>query len=67
MLLVPGVPARVVMEILGHSDISLTSNTYSYVTPGLRKSAAARMDDLLSGARATKQERPAELGRELYR
>jgi integrase len=67
MLLVQGVPARVVMEILGHSEISLTMNTYSHVIPGLRKDAAARMDDLLSGARARKHERPAELDRELDR
>lgn len=66
MLLVQGVPARVVMEILGHSDISLTMNTYSHVIPGLRKDAAARMDNLLANAKAGHSqdyERDQELAR----
>src|SRR5205807_2241559 len=33
LLLVQGVPARVVMEILGHSQIGLTLNTYTHVLP----------------------------------
>jgi integrase len=48
LLLVQGVHPRVVMEILGHSQISLTMNTYSHVIPTLQKDAAARMHDLLS-------------------
>ena len=35
---------RVVMEILGHSQISLTLNTYSHVIPLLQREAAQRMD-----------------------
>jgi integrase len=35
LLLAQGVPARVVMEVLGHSQISMTLDTYSHVTPGL--------------------------------
>jgi integrase len=50
LLLVQGVHPRVVMEILGHSQISLTMNTYSHVAPQLQDDAARRMDDLLSGA-----------------
>ena len=49
LLLVQGVHPRVVMAILGHSQISLTMNTYSHVVPTLQKEAARRMDDLLSG------------------
>jgi integrase len=67
MLLVQGVPARVVMEILGHSDIGLTMNTYSHVIPGLRKDAAARMEDLLAAARAPRQPGKANVDRELDR
>ncbi len=67
MLLVQGVPARVVMEILGHSEISLTMNTYSHVIPGLRKDAAARMEDLLSGARGVRQTRNSQMDRDLER
>jgi integrase len=44
VLLAQGVPARVVMEILGHSQISLTMNTYSHVMPTLTRDAADRMD-----------------------
>jgi integrase len=65
MLLVQGVPARVVMEILGHSEIGLTMNTYSHVIPGLRKEAAARMEDLLTGARPAKRAQRAELSADL--
>jgi integrase len=48
LLLSQGVPARVVMETLGHSQISLTLNTYSHVIPALGREAADRMDRLLS-------------------
>jgi integrase len=47
LLLVQGVAPRVVMEILGHSQISLTMNTYSHVIPELQRDAAARMDEAL--------------------
>ena len=35
------------MEILGHSQISLTMNTYSHVLPALPLEAAERMDAVL--------------------
>jgi integrase len=47
LLLVQGVPPRVVMEILGHSQISLTMDTYTHVVPALKREAASRMDALL--------------------
>jgi len=47
LLLAQNVPPRVVMEILGHSQITLTMNTYSHVFPGLKREAAARMDEAL--------------------
>ena len=37
------------MDILGHSQISLTLNTYSHVMPTLRTDAAAKMDAILGG------------------
>lgn len=49
LLLVQGVPARVVMEILGHSQIALTLDTYSHVLPALGREAADRMDAVLTG------------------
>jgi integrase len=50
LLLVRGVSPRVVMEILGHSQISLTMNTYSHVLPTLLTDAADQMDRLLGDA-----------------
>jgi integrase len=47
LLLVQGVSPRVVMDLLGHSQIGLTMNTYSHVIPDLRRDAADRMQDLL--------------------
>ena len=37
-----------VMEILGHSQISLTMNTYSHVVPSLGREAAELMDRILA-------------------
>ena len=42
LLLVQGVSPRVVMDLLGHSQIGLTVNTYSHVIPDLRRDAALR-------------------------
>jgi integrase len=49
LLLAQGVPARVVMETLGHSAISLTLDTYSHVHPSVSREAANRMDKVLGG------------------
>ena len=47
LLLAQAVHPRVVMETLGHSQISLTLDTYSHVIPGLQAEAAKRMNDAL--------------------
>jgi integrase len=47
LLLAQGVAPRVVMETLGHSQISLTLNTYSHVIPALGRAAADQMDAVL--------------------
>ena len=47
-MLAQGVAPRVVMETLGHSQISLTMNTYSHVTPFLSRDAAERMHSILA-------------------
>jgi integrase len=49
LLLAQGVPARVVMELLGHSQITLTLGTYTHVVPELARDAAVRMGDALWG------------------
>ncbi len=45
-----GVPARVVMELLGHSSINLTMNTYSHVFEKAQREAATAMDAALRSA-----------------
>jgi integrase len=47
LLLVQGVSPRVVMEVLGHSEIALTMNAYSHVVPELQRDAAERMQAIL--------------------
>ena len=37
-----------VQELLGHSNISITLDTYSHVIPGMRDRAARAMEDVLS-------------------
>jgi integrase len=47
-LLVQGVDYRTIMETLGHSQISLTLNTYSHVLPALQADAAVKMNAILT-------------------
>jgi integrase len=48
LLLTKGVHPKIVSEMLGHSSIAITLDTYSHVIPGLGDGAARAMDDLLS-------------------
>ncbi len=50
LLLAQQVPPRVVMEILGHTQISTTMDLYSHVMPAARRNAADLMDRILAGA-----------------
>lgn len=47
LLLAQGVHPKIVQELLGHSNISLTLGTYSHVLPNLQAEAAAQMQGLL--------------------
>jgi integrase len=49
VLLAPGVPARVVMEIVGHSQIGVTLNTYAHIAPEIARAAAERVEGALWG------------------
>jgi integrase len=42
----PSVHPRVVMEILDHSHISVTMNTYAHVLPETNRQAADQLDAL---------------------
>jgi hypothetical protein len=43
LLLTQGVPARVVMEILGHSQATLMLGTYDHVAPEVARDAVDRV------------------------
>ncbi len=61
LMLAQGVPLRSVMEVLGHSTIALTANTYGHLFLNLLDDAADAMD------RALKPVRPEESGRQFGR
>jgi integrase len=46
LLLSEGVHPKVVQEILGHSEISMTMDTYSHVLPTMQKDAMSKLDNL---------------------
>jgi integrase len=48
-LLSQGLPVKVVSERLGHSQISLTLNTYAHLAAELQGQAASAMDRILTG------------------
>jgi integrase len=47
VLLEAGAHPKLVQDLLGHSTVALTLNTYSHVTSGLSKEAAGAMDAAL--------------------
>ncbi len=47
LMLVQGVPAKVVQEMLGHSQVSVTLDIYSHVIPGMGREAADKLQRLL--------------------
>jgi integrase len=54
-----GIPARVVMEVLGHSRISVTLDLYSHVFPSALGDAADAMDRALGGQFGGQPDPPA--------
>ena len=48
LLLAQGVGPRTIMENLGHSQISLTMDTYAHIMPTLQRDAADKMNAILS-------------------
>ena len=66
LLLEAGVHPKVVQEMLGHSSVRLTLDTYSHVTPRLHQEAASAMQEVLFAPRRdntaaeTKQKRQTD-------
>ena len=46
-LMAAGVNPKVVQQRLGHSDVSITLNTYTHVLPSMDKEAAEKIDNIL--------------------
>jgi integrase len=49
LLLLQGVHPKVVSDMLGHSTVGLTLDTYSHLLPAMHQQAAAAMDAILAG------------------
>jgi integrase len=49
LMLAQSVPPRMIMEILGHSNIGITMDTYAHILPSLRQEAAEAMERILKG------------------
>ncbi len=47
LMLQQGTHPKIVQEHLGHSDISLTLNTYSNVLPSMQAEAVEKLDEIL--------------------
>ena len=49
MLLSIGVHPKVVQELLGHSQISMTMDIYSHVLPTMQQEAIGKLNNVLEG------------------
>ena len=47
-MLCEGVHIKIVQELLGHADVTITLNTYSHVLPSMGVEAAGAMDRIFS-------------------
>ena len=56
LLLLAGIPAKVVSEKLGHASIAITLDTYSHVLPDMQDEATSRMSEILKNALASSHE-----------
>jgi integrase len=51
LLLELGEPMRTIMEVLGHSQIALTADTYSHLSIEMKRGAATKMESLFGAGR----------------
>jgi len=50
LLLAQGVSPRYIADLLGHSQVSFTMQTYAHVLPQVQRDVAVKMDDILQPA-----------------
>ena len=49
LLLAQGVELKIVSELLGHSSIRITADTYAHVLPAVKDEAIDLLDSVLTG------------------
>jgi len=47
LMLLAGIHPKIVSEMLGHSSVAFTLDTYSHVIRGLQQAAVKRLDEVL--------------------
>ena len=52
LLLAQGVSPRYITELLGHSQVSFTMQTYAHILPEVQKQVATKMDEILTPIQA---------------
>jgi integrase len=58
-----GVYAKVVQEILGHANISMTLGIYGHVLPSMQRDAMEGMDDIFGNEKMSRLSKlPSEQG-----
>lgn len=67
VLLEAGAHPKLVQDLLGHSTVALTLNTYSHATAGLSDQAARTMDRALGGVEARARQRDGDECRQASR
>lgn len=53
-----GINPKIVQEILGHSTISMTLDTYSHVMPDTKKDAASKLNSLFDRSESSEESKP---------
>jgi integrase len=59
LLLAQGVSPRYITELLGHSQVSFTMQTYAHVLPEVQKQVATKMDEILNPVATSVATKPA--------
>lgn len=59
-LIAQGVHPRVIMEILGHAQISTTMNIYSHVLPDTNREATDKLDTFLGDKEADEEDEASQ-------